>query len=190
MVVAERMSFRKHALVQDSGDQYAFLLPAVEHDMPAVLRASQSGKKVVARSTQGGIVGEHLAAGFEFVQVAQGLVFAPGEKRVSADAPQVSLRRSGESKDHGLCARRGQPKRCPDPFENVTFGNATGVAFIDGAAKRGKFRLVFFVFANEVGQRGMNHLAGILKATTIDILPDEAFEFVGELHRVVRHEDS
>ena len=72
--------------MQDTNNENASGLPPIENNVFAGFDATQAGAKVIASSTQFWIVDEHLAADLQFVQVTDGLDFAPGAESVQADA--------------------------------------------------------------------------------------------------------
>jgi len=71
--------------MKDAGNQNASFRLAVKHHVPAVLHAPQAGADIVTGAPQRGIVGEHLAARLQSVDVTDSLVFSPSAKSVSAD---------------------------------------------------------------------------------------------------------
>jgi hypothetical protein len=98
VVIVDGVSFGKHALVQDAGNQNASGVLSVKHDMPSAFHPTEAGTNIVTRSPQRGIIGKHLAAGLKIINVTDGLVFAPGAKGVSADGEQVGFGPTRETK--------------------------------------------------------------------------------------------
>jgi hypothetical protein len=144
--IADRMSFGKHALVQDAADQNVLTLNAVKNNMPATLHTMQTGANMITRSAQFRIVGEHPATRRDIVKVAYGLNFAPSLQGIRTDAQEVGFGAMGESKaTHELTGLRGKMELFPDTREDVAFGNAAGVAVVDRLPKRGKLRFVLLL---------------------------------------------
>ena len=132
------MSFGKHALVQNAGDQNTSGVLPVENDVPAVFHAPQAGADIITASAHGRIIGEHLATRLKVFKVADGLVFTPGAKGESAYAEQVNFGATRETKEsHCLAPGLGKLERLADTFENVALGKTACVAFIDSRSQRG-----------------------------------------------------
>jgi hypothetical protein len=73
----EGMSFGQHALMQDAGNENASRLLAIEHDVLAILHATQARPNMMASSAQCKIAGQHLATSLKLAEITDGLVFAP-----------------------------------------------------------------------------------------------------------------
>lgn len=90
-VVVDDLFLGQHALMQDTGNQNAAGFFAVEHHMPALLPAPQSGPHFSTGTAECRIVGQLLAAFFQFTDVVVGLRFAPDTKGINAAIAQVGL---------------------------------------------------------------------------------------------------
>lgn len=183
LVVLDCMSLGKHAIVQYTGDKYSTAVLPVENDVPAVFHATQAGSKVVTESSRRRIIGADSTTSLNVVEVSDSLRFAPGAKRVRRNAQQVRFGAAGESKPrHGLTPRRRKIERFSDAFENVAFGNAAGIAFVDGRPQRGHLRLIHLLFPLQSPQRRAHHVAGALVAAAFNLFRYKAVELVGQVN--------
>jgi hypothetical protein len=80
------MPFRKHAPVEDTRDQESRGVLAVKYNMPAALHSPETRTNILATSTQFRFAGQRTATGFQIVNVADGLAFAPSLKGIGAYA--------------------------------------------------------------------------------------------------------
>jgi len=66
-LVANDVSCRQHAFVQDAGNQNASRLTSVKHNVLTVLHATKVGPNVVAGTARSWVVGQYLATGFKII---------------------------------------------------------------------------------------------------------------------------
>ncbi len=181
-VVLDRMSLRKHVLVQYAADKNSAAVLPVEHHVPSVFDAMQARSNIVTGSARRRIIREHLTDSLKIAKVSDSLGFAPDAKRVRCNAQQVRFGAAGESKPrHGLTPRRRKIERFSDAFENVALGNAAGVAFVDCGPQRGHLRLIHLLFPLQSPQRRAHYVAGAFVAAAFNLFRYEAVELVGEV---------
>jgi hypothetical protein len=95
LFVVEGMPFRKHVLMQNAGHEYACGLAPEENDVLADLSATKARADMIAGAARSAIVCKLLAAGLQFVKVADGLSFTPCPERVGANTQQIGLGKAG-----------------------------------------------------------------------------------------------
>lgn len=128
----------QHAVVQDAGDEDTFGGLAVEDDVTAMLVTAQTGTNFIAGAAQEGSGRELETAGLQFGEITVGLGFTPCTDGVGADANEVCFGLTGEAKScHVLSAGWGELERLSCACEDIPFGDAAGVALIDGRAEQG-----------------------------------------------------
>src|SRR5258708_40105883 len=88
-IVIEAAYFRQHALVQNTGNQDTASLLPIEHDVASLFHATQTRTNVIAPAALRGMAPKTLTAGFQAIDVASRLDFAPFLKRVLCDVRQV-----------------------------------------------------------------------------------------------------
>ena len=81
----ERMPFWQHRAMEYSGNDYTFRMLAAKHHMPSMLHPSKIAPKVITITAQIRIVGEHLTAHLQNIDVSYGLFFTPRSPGVGAD---------------------------------------------------------------------------------------------------------
>ncbi len=86
IIVIESMPLREHAFMQNAGNQNACRFAPEEDDVLAHLHAVKARANVIARAPGHGIVGEAPAKLLQFIDVKDGLSFAPCAQRIHADA--------------------------------------------------------------------------------------------------------
>lgn len=126
------MPLRQHPLMKDARDENTFRFRIVEDHMPAVLMSAEAGTNLIRRTTDGRINGKHFTTFFKCVQVAKGLGFTPGLKRVVSNTEQVCLGLARKTKlCHGLPQGLGELKFLPYSSEDVARRNTACVGFVD-----------------------------------------------------------
>ncbi len=131
-VIVDGVSIGKHPLVQDAKNQNASGVLTVKHDMPAAFHSTQTGTNIVTAPAQPDIVSQHLATGFEIVDVTDGLDLAPVTKGVRPDAQQICFSTPRETKEgHGLARLRGEIQCFPNARKHVALSNTARGAFIN-----------------------------------------------------------
>jgi hypothetical protein len=84
--VVDRVSFRQHTFVQDTGNENASRLTSEQHDVLALFHAAQADANVIAGAARRWVVRQPLATGFKLVNVADGLRPTPSAQRILGDA--------------------------------------------------------------------------------------------------------
>src|ERR1035438_10199746 len=117
---------------------------------------------------------------------------SPQVRRVRAPmlSRSASARREKRNAATRLALRRGEVECFPDTRKWVAFGDAAGVALVNGRAQRGKLRLVLSFLTIQVAQRGAYDLAGVFVAATLYLLQHEAVKLVGQIDITGRHGSS
>jgi hypothetical protein len=84
--------------MQEANDENAARLLTVEHDVTAALHAAQARMNVVAAATQSGIAGQTSAAILKLGDITIRLCVTPSPQSIIADAQQVGLGKTRETK--------------------------------------------------------------------------------------------
>jgi len=83
--------------MQDSRDQNAAGFLPVKDNMLALPHAPQPRANFITLVTERGIIGKELATIFKLADIAVGLDFAPGAKRIKADREQICFGNPGST---------------------------------------------------------------------------------------------
>jgi hypothetical protein len=91
VVIVHGVPFGEHSLVQDARNHNSSGVLTVKHNMLAAFNTLQAPTNVATASTQRGITGQHLAKRIESIDVADGLIFAPGPRSMVTDPYQIGF---------------------------------------------------------------------------------------------------
>jgi hypothetical protein len=166
--------------MKDARNQNACGILPVKHDVPAALEPPQAGTNIVACPAEFGISSKFLATDFKFVDITDGLFFAPCIEGISGNIHQVAFGAAGKTEGcHRLAPLFGKLECPPDPPEWIASDNAAGVAFVDSSSQRGKLRLVLPFVSLQYPKRGADNLAGVFVSTAFDFGKDKPVQFIG-----------
>ena len=158
--------------MQDTRNQNAAGFLPVKDNMLALPvlalpHTPQPRANFITLATERGIIGKELATIFKLADIAVGLDFAPGAKRINADLEQICFGTMRKTKPcHGLTRRHGQVELLTDALENIALGNAADVAFIDSNPQRGDLSLVSLFFTLQSPQSCANDFTGCSEPKT------------------------
>jgi hypothetical protein len=171
---------RHHALVQDAGDQNATGFPAIGYDVAALFHAPEAGANLIAGTTEQRSFGKASAARLDLTELEVGLHCSPGAERVLADASSIDLGGPGKTDDRQkLTIGGGEVEGFSDPRKDISFGDATRVAFVDGCAQSNEFRFILPLFPVQDTQCGVDNLAGVVEFCALDFGRDKAVQLIG-----------
>jgi len=174
--------------MEDAGYHDALGFNPVKQNMPRVFHAAQARSHMIAGATQLWVVRKLSAAGFEIVDVTDGLTLPPGTQCVDGDVEQVGLGQAGQTEcSHRLELFLGMLKCPPDPTERISLGNSAGVAFINRGSQRGKLRLKLLFLPLQGPQRRADDLAGVFVTAALNLRKYEAVKVIRQIHIPSRH---
>jgi hypothetical protein len=108
-------------------------------------------------------------------------------RRGPADAQQIALGKTGETKRARSLPWGRLMKRFTDACEYITLRDPAGVAVVDGRSQPGKFGLILLFLALQRPQRGTDYFTGVLVPSALDLSQHEAFKLVDQVHIASRH---
>ena len=83
---------------------------------------------------------------------------------------------------HRLACRGRQVQCFPYTVKDIALCNPAGIALINGAAERRKFRFILPLLAFQCPERGAYHFTGAFVASGLDLFQHEALQFFGQIH--------
>lgn len=169
--------------MQDTANQNAGAFLPVKHNVLALRHAPQPKANFMTRATESGIIGKKLATIFKLADITVGLDFTPGAKGIKSDVEQIGFGTMGKMEPaHGLTGRRGKVELLTNTLKNIAFGNAAGVAFIDGGPQRDKLSLVSLFLTLQGPQCCANDFTGVLIAPALDLLQHKVVKLIGQIN--------